>query len=58
MKIIHKIILTSFLFCAVFLPIKQANAVACQNKTVIVYSNGMFNDAEAANASKKNLSHL
>jgi len=55
MKPIYSVIVASFFLVAAALLPSLANAVVCQNKTVIVYSNGMFNDAEEANVSKKEL---
>jgi hypothetical protein len=44
MKIVYAVVLFSlFLFTDILSP-SVANAVACQNNTTIVFSNGMFTD--------------
>jgi len=55
MKAIYLTIITFlFLFGSALFP-NQANAVVCQNKTAVVYSNGMFNDRNEANRSRQRL---
>lgn len=55
MKTIYSIIIAILvLFGATLFP-NQAGAVVCQNKTAIVYSNGMFNDEWAADFSRQQL---
>jgi len=50
MKFIYLTIFTSLLLFGIALTSHQVSAAVCQNKTAIVYSNGMFNTAEMANA--------
>ncbi len=57
MKIISFVTITIILLFCSFLSMNIANAAVCQNKTSIVYSNGMFNDQRDAKKSLKELKY-
>lgn len=52
MRLIYVTVFSLFLAVASFSPI-HANAVVCQNKTQIVYGNGVFNDRFEAETSRR-----
>ena len=51
MKIIYTTIIASLLLFGTVLVPNYASAVVCQNKTAIVYGNGMFNEKKDADDS-------
>jgi len=55
MKVIYSIIISSLLLFTTTLFPSHADAVVCQNKTAIVYGNGMFNDKKDSKDSLKEL---
>lgn len=55
MKVIYSITISSLLLFITVLFSSNADAVVCQNKTAIVFSNGMFNDISDADLSRRKL---